>query len=91
MHNQNPVEGCIREIRRKWYRVMVRQRVPQDLWDYGVRWVSDTSSVTHTSSGGINGIPITHVTGETPDISEYLDFGFYYQVLWIDNSVLDPE
>ena len=23
LHNQNPVKGCIRELRRKWYRIMV--------------------------------------------------------------------
>ena len=28
MHNHNPVEGVIREIRRKWFRTMVRRRVP---------------------------------------------------------------
>ena len=39
-HNQIPVEGCIRELRRKRYRVMVRKRVPVRLWDYGMKWVS---------------------------------------------------
>lgn len=92
MHNQNPVEGCIREIRRKWYREMIRKRVPQEFWDYGCRWVSETSSLTHTSAGDLNGnIPITNVTGETPDISEYLDFGFYDEVWWKDNAGLSPD
>ena len=26
-HNQNPAEGVIREIRRKWFRVMFRKKV----------------------------------------------------------------
>ena len=92
MHNQNPVEGCIREIRRKWYREMIRKRVPQEFWDYGCSWVSETSSLTHTSAGDLNGnIPITNVTGETPDISEYLDFGFYDEVWWKDNAGLSPD
>ena len=91
MHNQNPVEGVIREIRRKWYRTMVRKRVPEALWDYGYRWVSEISSLTHTSAGGLNGcIPITNVTGETPDISEYLDFGFYDEVWFKDNAGVAP-
>ena len=38
-HNQNPVEGVIRELRQKWFRVMVRKQVPRRLLDYGVRWV----------------------------------------------------
>ena len=92
LHNQNPVEGCIRELRRKWYRIMIRQRVPEPFWDYGLRWVSETSSMTFTSAGSLNGnIPITQVTGETMDISEYLDFGFYDQVWYKDNAGLAPE
>ena len=92
MHNQNPVEGVIRELRRKWYRIMIRKRVPKELWDYGLRWVSEVSSLTHTSAGSLNGcIPITEVTGETPDISEYLDFGFYDYVWFKDNAGLSPK
>ena len=87
LHNQNPVEGVIRELRRKLYRLMVRKRVPREVWDYGLRWISETSSLTYSSAGSIEGsIPITQVTGETGDISEYLDFGFYDQVWWKDNA-----
>jgi len=90
-HNQNPVEGVIRELRRKWYRIMIRKRVPKELWDYGLRWVSEVNSLTHTSAGSLNGcIPIAEVTGETPDISEYLDFGFYDYVWYKDNAGLSP-
>ena len=74
--NQNPAEGVIREKRRKWYRVMVRNRVPQEFWDYGMKWVTETSNLSFSSAGSLQGgIPLTEVTGETPDISEYLDFG----------------
>ena len=92
-HNQNPVEGCIRELRRRWYRIMIRQQVPEPFWDYGLRWVSETSSMTYTSAGSsLNGtIPITQVTGETQDISEYLDFTFYDKVWYKDNAGLSPE
>ena len=38
-HNENPAEGVIREVRRKWYRTMIRKRVPKKFWDYGMRWV----------------------------------------------------
>ena len=40
LHNQNLVEGVIREVRRKLYRSMVKKRVPRQLWGYGVSWVS---------------------------------------------------
>ena len=36
LHNQNTVEGFIRELRRKWYHTMVKERVPRQIWDYGV-------------------------------------------------------
>ena len=91
LHNQNPVEGVIREIRRKWYRTMIRNKVPREFWDYGIRWVSETMSLTHSSAGSLQGsIPITQVTGETADISEYLDFGFYDQIWYKDNAGTSP-
>ena len=60
LHQQNPAEGVIREVRRKWYRVMVRKQVPSRLWDYGMRWCSDIMSLTYTSAGDLNGtIPLS--------------------------------
>ena len=92
LHKQNPAEGVIHQVRRKWYRVMVRKQVPTRLWDYGMRWVTDIMSLTYTSSGDINGcVPLSRVTGETPDISEYLDFGFYDRVWYKDNAGLGPQ
>ena len=89
MHNQNPVEGVIREIRKKWYRTMIRRRVPKQLWDYGMVWCSEIMSMTYSSAGELTGsIPLEKVTGETPDISEYLDFGFYDPVWYKDNAGL---
>ena len=37
LHNQNPAEGIIREIRRKWFRIMLSKKVPREFWDYGMR------------------------------------------------------
>ena len=91
LHNQNPVEGVIGELRRKWYRIMIRKRIPKQLWDYGLKWVSETSSLTHTTAGVLGGtIPLQEVTGETPDISEYLDFGLYDEVWYKDNAGASP-
>ena len=91
LHKPNPVEGVIKELRKKWFRIMVRKRVPRKLGDYGFKWVSETMSMTYTSAGGLDGsIPITKVTGDTTDISEYLDFGFYDQVWYRDNAGLGP-
>ena len=35
-YNQSQVEGVIREIRTKWFRVMIERSVPKRLWDYGL-------------------------------------------------------
>ena len=82
-HNQNRAEMAIRELKRKWYRIMVRKRVPERLWDYGLRWVSDINNRTSNSIFRLHGrTPLEQVTGETPDITEYVDFGFY-DFVWV--------
>ena len=40
-HNQSKVEGLIRELCKRWFRVMLKQRVPNRLWDYGIRRVCE--------------------------------------------------
>ncbi len=87
--NQNPALGVIREVRRRWFRTMIRKRVPRKLWDYGVRWTTQVMQQTSTQAGGLRGqCPLQAVTGETIDISEYLDFGFYDHVSWKENAGL---
>ena len=88
-HNQNPSKGVIREVQRKWFRTMICNQVPRILWDSGMRWVCETMQRTYTQAGGIDGCtPIESVTGETVDISEYLDFGFYDRVWYHENERL---
>ena len=71
---------------------MVRKCVPRRLWDYGFSWVTEIMSRANSAAGEITGsIPITKVTGETEDISEFLDFGFYDKVWYRDNAGLGPE
>ena len=87
--NQSPSEGVIREIRRRWFRTMIRMRVPRRLWDHGIRWTTQVMQRTSTQAGGLRGAcPLEAVTGETPDISEYLDFGFYDHVSYKENAGL---
>ena len=47
LHNQNPTEGIIREILRKWFRVMFRKKEPKEFWDYGMRWVCEIQQPNH--------------------------------------------
>ena len=68
---------------------MIRKRVPRRLWDYGVRWTTQIIQRTSTQAGGLGGTcPLEEVTGETVDISDYLDFGFYDHVTWRENAGL---
>ncbi|KAI2504497.1 hypothetical protein MHU86_9996 [Fragilaria crotonensis] len=87
--NHNFAEGVIREIRKKWYRVMTKKNVPRRLWDYGLRWVCEIQNRTSNSSRELGRrCPLEKVTGESVDISEYLDFGFYDRVWYKDNAGL---
>ena len=91
-HNQNRAEGVIRELKRKWYRTMMRHKVPKRLWDYGIRWCCDIMNRTSNSVYSLKGrTPLEELTGETPDISEYLDFGFYDYVLVHENAGLGEQ
>ena len=70
---------------------MVNKRVLRQLWDYGISWVSEVTPMTHSPQNSVNGgIPLTNVTGETVDIFEYFDFGFYDKLWFKDNSGLSP-
>ena len=76
--NENPAEATIHEVKKRWYRVMRKKKVPQRLWDFGIVWICETANMTVSSSRYADGrTPIEMITGDTPDISEYVDFGFY--------------
>ena len=54
-----------------------------------MRWVSETMQLTANKAGRMEmAIPLEIVSGETPDISEYLDFGFYDKVSYRENAGL---
>ena len=87
--NQNPSEGVIRELRKKWYRTMFKSGCPRRVWNYGLPHIAKVMQHTASYSGDLNGrTPIEKLTGETPDISEYLDFGFYDWVLYKEDAGL---
>ena len=70
---------------------MIKKRIPQQLWNYDLRWISKTSSLTYTTAGVLGGtIPLLEVLGETPDISEYLDFGMHDEIWYKDNAKTLP-
>ena len=76
-HNQNQTEGIIREFKRKWFCILVKKKVPKRLRDYRIRWVCEVMRITANTARTLHGCtPLEEIMGETPDISEYLDFSF---------------
>ena len=87
--NENPAEQGIHEVKKRWYRIMLKKKVPVRLWDYGFTWVCETENVCASlSKYGQGRTPLEIITGETPDISEYLDFEFYDWALFRSNAGL---
>ena len=88
-HNQSKVEGIVWEIRKCWFRIMLKKKVPKWLWDYGIKWVCEVMQHTASTSGDLSGrTTLEQLTGETPEISEYLDFTFYDWCWYNDNAGL---
>ena len=68
---------------------MTKKNVPPRLWDFGLEWICETGNLVVSSSKYAKGrTPIKHTTGETPDISKYLDFSFYDWVIFRQNAGL---
>ena len=68
---------------------MLKKKVPPRLWDYGFTWVCETDNVCANLSKYADGrTPLEVITGDTPDISEYMDFDFYDWVLYRSNAGL---
>ena len=90
-HKQSKVEGVIRELRKNWFRTLHHKCVPRRLWDYGPKWVSEVCVRTSSDAADLKGrTPLERVTGDTVDISEYLDFSFYDWCWYHENTGLGP-
>ena len=88
--NKNQEEGPIREVKRRFYQVMLKKRLPKCLWDFVLDWICEIDNMTVNSSRYTNGrTPLDIITGITPDITEYLDFGFYDWVVFKQNAGVD--
>ena len=69
---QNPVERLIGELRRRWRDTCRKSGIHIRLWDYALVWTAEIMSRTWNRTTGRTGIEA--VTGDTPDISEWIDF-----------------
>ncbi|TAN87586.1 MAG: hypothetical protein EYR95_16485, partial [Phormidium sp. SL48-SHIP] len=81
-HWQNRAENAIKELRRRWRLIRQRRQIPNRLWEYGLTWIAETMSLTVRH--GQDRTAREKITGDTPDISEYVDFEFYDWVWYWD-------
>ena len=87
---QNPSETTIRELRKRWYRAIFKTNCPRALWNYGLPHFAKLMQLTASDAAGLEGrTPLGDLLGETPDISQYLDFGWYDWVWFKENAGLD--
>jgi hypothetical protein len=85
--NENPAEQAIHEVKKRWYRMMLKKDVPLRLWDYGFTWVCEVNNIcANLLKYAVGRPPLKIITGETPDISEYLDFELNDWVLFRSNA-----
>ena len=71
---------AIKGLKKHWDHKMVSKNCPRRVWEFGLK---HSAKVIHMiPPEKINVITtIEAMTGETPDISEYVDFGVY-DVVW---------
>ena len=85
--NENPAEQAIREIKKRWYNIQAKTGAHDRLSGYGISYVCEVGNLTTSSSKYARGrTPLEIISGETPDISEYLDFAFYDWVTYKSNA-----
>ncbi len=78
--NQNhKAEREIEILMSRWKRRMLDKAVPSRLWDYGLVYEAEILSRVCRDDGERSGLEI--LTGNTPDISEWIDFTFY-DIVW---------
>jgi hypothetical protein len=83
---QNRTEMNIRELKKKVSRLMTRAKAPLSLWDYCAVYVAEITCFTSNNTYDLHGrTPHEVVTGNTPDISEYVEFRWYQPIFYLDD------
>ena len=80
-------ETEIREIKTKWKTRMRENQVPTRLWDYGLVYIAEIQSILARGEDQRPGLE--RITGDTINISEWLDFDFYALVWYWDQKKMD--
>jgi hypothetical protein len=87
---QNRAESAVLAIKMGIRRKMYATKAPKRLWDFCGKWVSEIRNLTaHPIPALQNRVPDEHVSQETPDISEYIDFDWYDYCYYLDHPKSD--
>jgi hypothetical protein len=88
----NAAEGCIRELKRGVGRKMTRTKSPKPLWDHCLELEAHIRSNTCHDIYELNGeVPETIVSGQTSDISPFVEYEWYEWCFFFDSSVSFPK
>ena len=89
---QNTCEREIREVKKNTARDLTRQEAPIRTWDWCMEWNSFVRSLCAHDIFKLGGrVPQTVLSGETADISQFCEFGFWQWVMFRDNTTKWPE
>ena len=86
---QNKAESEIRELKKHFRRIMHRSKTPEALWCYGLEYASEIRSLMAKHNLD-NRTPTEFLTGDTPDISEYLEYDFHGWIKYWDPNAKQP-
>jgi len=82
---QNRTEVNIRELKKHVRHIISKTRTPKRLWDFCARYIAEIRSLTAQPLYSLHGCtPFEMVTGNTPDISEYLALSWYQPIYYYD-------
>ena len=88
---QNRTEVEIRELKRHVRRLMSRTQTPKQLWDFCTLYTTDLRNrIVRPLRQQHGRTPYEILTGNTPDISEFLEFE-WYQPVWYYEPTAFPE
>ena len=77
---QNEDKGTTRILKRRRKNRMSMNNIPKRLWDFGLVYEARILSMIARGKDGILGLK--KLTGDTCNITEFLDFGFYDRVCY---------
>jgi len=84
---QNRAKVNIRELKKHTSHCMTQTKTPLHLWDLCASYAAEVWCITAQPLISLHGItPYELLTGETPDISEYISFRWYQPVWYYENT-----